>query len=113
MTKEKSEIAVIGGGGFVGARLVRLAQRHQNLHAIPILRGFHGLARLGFAMSDCRIVDTSDVDALSGALEGASSVVNLTMGSDWRIMEDAKLVYSACARAKVRQLIYLSSAAVF
>jgi nucleoside-diphosphate-sugar epimerase len=106
-------MAVLGGGGFVGARLTQLAALSGRIKAVPILRSYRGLARLGVTVPDSCVIDTQDLDALTKAFHGCTTVVNLTMGDQLRILADTQLIYAACAKAGVRQLIHLSSAVVF
>lgn len=105
-------LAVLGAGGFVGTRLVQLAALGR-FRAIPVLRSYRGMARLGPAASGARVIDTKDLEALSHSFEGAHTVVNVTMGDQLRILEDVQLIYAACLKAGVRRLIHTSSAVVF
>ena len=106
-------LAILGGGGFVGSRLALINSATGRFEAIPLLRSYRGLARLGRVMPDARLVETNSVDALAKAFQGARTVVNMTMGDQLRILTDTQLVYAACVHAGVRQLIHISSAVVF
>jgi nucleoside-diphosphate-sugar epimerase len=106
-------LAVLGGGGFVGARLVQIVRSSGAFRAVPVLRSFRGLARLGVALPDACVTDTQDSDALTKAFHGCTTVVNLTMGDQLRILDDTQLIYAACVTAGVPQLIHVSSAMVF
>jgi hypothetical protein len=92
---------------------VELASDCGNFEALPVLRSFRGLARLGSAVQRSRVIDTTSLSALGDAFQGSTTVVNLTLGDRSQILEDTQLVYNACVRAGVRQLIHLSSAVVF
>jgi nucleoside-diphosphate-sugar epimerase len=106
-------IAVLGGGGFVGARLTHIGAFSGRFQALPVLRSYRGLSRLGVSVPAACVADTQDLDALTRAFQGSATVVNLTMGDQLRILEDTQLAYRACVAAGVRQLIHMSSAVVF
>ena len=106
-------LAVLGGGGFVGARLTQLATLAGRLKALPVLRSYRGLARLGVSVPQACVTDSKDLESLTKVFQGSQTVVNLTMGDQLRILEDTQLAYQACAAAGVRQLIHVSSAVVF
>lgn len=112
-THARITLAAIGAGGFVGARLMQLAGLSGEFNVLPVLRSYRGLARLGTTTPQARVVDTTHLDALTQVLQGADCVVNLTMGDQLRILQDTQLLYAACLKANVRQLIHLSSAVVF
>jgi nucleoside-diphosphate-sugar epimerase len=112
-SKAPPTLVALGGGGFVGARLTQLAALSGRFKAVPILRSYRGLARLGVAVPDACVTDTQDLDALTKAFHGCKTVVNLTMGDQLRILEDTQLIYAACVKAGVAQLIHMSSAVVF
>lgn len=106
-------LAVLGGGGFVGARLTQLAALSGQFKTVPVLRSYRGLARLASVIGDACVTDTGSLEALSQALKGSHTVVNLTLGDQLRIVQDTQLIYAACLKAGVSQLIHVSSAAVF
>jgi len=107
------QITVLGGGGFVDARLVQLASDSVEFQALPVLRSFRGLARLGVFVPFSRVIDSKDLDLLIEAFKGSATVVNLTMGDQMRILADTQLVYTPYVKSGVRQHIHLSSAVVF
>jgi len=106
-------LTVLGGGGFVGARLSQLAALSGRCRTVPVLRSYRGLARLGFLIGDACVTDTGSLGALTQAVKGSHTVVNLTLGDQLRIVQDTQLIYAACLNAGVRQLIHISSAVVF
>lgn len=109
----RPKIAVLGAGGFVGSRLVKLSGMSGRFHVLPVLRSFRGLSRLSSAVPDSRVIDTSNPEAVIETLRGCDTVVNLTMGDQLSIVGDTKLLYEACRCARVKRLIHLSSAVVF
>ena len=110
---ERPTLAVLGAGGFVGSRLLQMISMCGRGKATPVLRSFRGLARLGVAVPEACITDTQDLAALSKAFHGCKTVVILTMGDQVRILDDTQLIYAACVKAGVGQLIHVSSAVVF
>jgi len=107
------KLAVLGGGGFAGTRLVQLNEAIGKFEVIPILRSYRGLARLGRALAKARVVETTKIEVLNKALTGCQTVVNMTMGDELRARADIELLHAACVQAVVRQLIHISSAVVF
>lgn len=111
-------IALIGSGGFVGARILEM----QGLHAsgmdgvewIPVIRQFRGLGRVSkLGLREYRMGDLSKPETLGKALEGCHVAVNLTMGDDTRILSDVQNLHASCRTAGVETLIHLSSAEVY
>jgi nucleoside-diphosphate-sugar epimerase len=109
---DRPTVVVLGGGGFVGARLAQMNSIAGSFKLVPLLRSYRGLARLGYVVPDACVADTKNEEALFKSFQGAQTVVNMTMGDTLGILADTQLVYSACARAGVRQLIHISSAVV-
>ena len=111
-------LAIVGAGGFVGARFVELAALDPaalgGVEILPIIRQPRGLGRLSkLGLSQHRYADASRPETLAPAFAGCDAVVNLTMGDDTRTLPDAQNLHAACAAAKVPLLIHLSSAEVF
>ena len=106
-------IAVIGAGGYVGARLIERAELVGDLSLVPIVRSWRSQARL--ARYGVRTVrgDASDPASLVPLLKNCGTVVNLTMGDDRRMLSDVESIYEACCEAGVPLLVHLSSAEVF
>jgi nucleoside-diphosphate-sugar epimerase len=108
-------IAVIGAAGFVGTRLVESLFLEGKRDVRAVVRAHRNLARLsrfgnGIAV---RLANAEDAGSLKAALDGASVVVNVTTGSPASIVKTTKAIYEACAEAKVKRLIHLSSAVVY
>ncbi len=111
-------VALIGSGGFVGARILEMdklgAQGFHGIEWVPVIRQFRGLGRVSkLGIRDYRMGDLSKPESLENALKGCSAAVNLTMGDDTRILTDVQNLHRACVHAKVETLIHLSSAEVF
>jgi nucleoside-diphosphate-sugar epimerase len=104
-------IAILGAAGFVGVRLV------ETLHLTgvpvrPIVRRPSALATLARFDLDIRLADGTDTAALTAALAGCDTLVDLAFGDPQVIRALADHVYDAASRAGIRRLVYLSSAAV-
>lgn len=106
-------VAVVGGGGFVGSRLIALGRIETPFTMIPVLRSFRGLGRLGPDGEGAVIIETRDLAALTAALRGCEAVVNATSGDVLHIEEDTKTIVKACRNAGVKRLIHISSTIVF
>ena len=106
-------LAVLGAGGFAGARLVELAAMAGRFRLIPVLRTYRGMARLGGMIERVSVTDTGNAEALGTVLRGCQTVVNLTLGDPLKIVSETQVLYEACRRAGVKQFIHTSSTAVF
>lgn len=106
-------IAIIGAGGFVGARLIERAELLGEIPLVPIVRSPRSQGRL--ARFGIRTVhgDASDPASLVPLLKGCGTVVNLTMGDDKRTVGDAQSIHAACQKADVPLFVHMSSAEVF
>lgn len=105
-------IAVIGAGGFVGARLVErwlLAGPHE---PVAVVRNVRSLPRLARFAPHWRFADAGDENALAEALRGCDAAVQCMVGDPDAIIGAVRPTCRAAARAGVRRLVYLSSAAV-
>lgn len=106
------KVAVIGAGGFVGARIVEMFHLGEIAEARPVVRRFGSLARLSRFELDCRIADARDEVALRTAFEGCDAVVHTAVGDEKVIESVIEPVWNACRAANVRRLVYLSSGSV-
>jgi nucleoside-diphosphate-sugar epimerase len=113
-----NRIALVGAGGFVGARFIEISQLGsqglKGVEIVPVLRQFRGLARMSkFGITGHRMADAGDSEALTKAFVGCDAVVNLTMGDNSRTLSDAQAIFAAANQAGVRRLVHLSSAEVY
>jgi nucleoside-diphosphate-sugar epimerase len=106
-------IAIIGAGGYVGARLIEKAVLIGDLPLVPIVRSWRSQGRLARYGVQTVQGNASDADSLIPLLKGCGMAVNLTMGENERIVENVKAVHKACLAAKVPLLVHMSSAEVF
>jgi nucleoside-diphosphate-sugar epimerase len=110
-----ADVAIIGAGGFVGSRLTESLVLDGRAKVRAIVRSYRntaGLCRFGSAV-DVRRGDAEDVPALSEALAGVRTVVNVTTGAPAGIVRSTSAIYDACQRAGVSRFIHLSSAVVY
>jgi 2-alkyl-3-oxoalkanoate reductase len=106
------KVAVIGAGGFVGARIVEMFHLGEFAEVRPVVRRFGSLARVSRFELDCRMADARDEGALREAFVGCDAVVHTAVGDEKVIESVIEPVWKACAAAKVRRLVYLSSGSV-
>lgn len=106
-------IALIGAGGYVGARFIEMSVLRADLPVVPIVRSWRSQGRL--ARFGVRTVtgDASSAESLIPLLKGCGVAVNLTMGNNSRIVSDVQSIYYACRAAHVPVLVHISTAEVF
>ena len=105
-------VAVVGAGGFIGARLVEMLHLEGDAVVRPVVRRASALASAARFALDGRVADARDLPALRRALEGVDVVVHAVAGDPATITASAVAVYQAAAAAGCRRLVYLSSASV-
>lgn len=107
------KVAVLGGSGFVGTRLLEqwlLAGSHD---VRVIVRSPGSLARMArFALPAWAQADIFDPQALARAIQGCDAMVHAIVGDADQIVAAAGAALEACRSAGVRRLVYLSSASV-
>ena len=74
------KVAVLGAGGFVGARIMERAGLNHAWSTTPFLRSPRGLARIGKFDVRPSFPVADGVDDLSGRLGGYKAVVNVAVG---------------------------------
>ncbi len=105
-------IAILGASGFVGVRLVELHQLGGGAPVRPIFYRPANLAQTARFPLDWRMADYTNAAALAKALEGCDTLVHLATGDPKIILSLIEPVYEAAARAGLRRLVFISSAAV-
>jgi len=99
-------VAILGAGGFVGARFVELAVLDgRSDEVIPIVRAAKSVARTAHLGLTYRFGDASRPDSLARALEGCEAVVDLTKGNPADMPRIAESVHAAALAARVRVLV--------
>lgn len=106
-------VAIIGAGGYVGARLIEQATLLQHLPLIPIVRSARSQGRIARYGIQTFRGDAGDPESLIPLLKGCGAAVNLTMGENGRMVTNIKAVHEACRIAEVPILVHMSSAEVF
>jgi 2-alkyl-3-oxoalkanoate reductase len=106
------KIAVIGGNGFIGSRLVEQLHLANEHTVIPIVRGPASLARVARFNLEWRLADALDAAALRTALHGCEAVVHAAAGAGREIERMPAILCAAAAAVGIRRIIYLSSASV-
>jgi nucleoside-diphosphate-sugar epimerase len=105
-------IAILGASGFVGVRLVEMHHLGGGAPLRPIFYRPQNLAQTARFQLDWRLADYTNVDALAKALDGCETLVHLATGDPKIILALIEPVYEAAARAGLRRLVFISSAAV-
>ncbi len=100
-------VLVLGGSGYIGARLCALLQASG--WATPVC----GSARSAVRGVESVRVDTRDAAGLRQALQGADAVVNCVAGSASAIAQGAHALAEAAQAAGCRRLVHLSSMSVY
>lgn len=106
-------VAILGAGGFIGARFVAMGVAAGRSDVVPVVRSCRSLARLSKFGLQPRWGDASRPETIQPAIGGCRVVVNLTLGDYWQIAANTRTVYEACVTEKVRLLIHVSTAEVF
>src|SRR3954462_4156744 len=106
-------VAIVGAGGFVGARLIEMATLAGRTDVIPVVRAYRSVARNANLGADHRIGDALRPDSLQPALDGCEAVVNLTTGRPADILPVTRSVYAAAVAVGARVVVHMSSAAVY
>jgi nucleoside-diphosphate-sugar epimerase len=106
------KIAIIGANGFIGTRLVEVWHLGGRHAVVPVVRRVSGLALVARFALDWRIGDALDGASLTRALAGCDAVVHAALGDTRQIEAMPAILCAAAAAARVRRVVYLSSAAV-
>jgi len=106
-------VAIVGAGGFVGARLLEMVTLAGRSDVVPVVRAYRSVGRNANLGVPHRIADASRADSLKEALAGCDVVVNLTMGRPADILPVTRSVYAAAVAVGARTVVHMSSAAVY
>jgi 2-alkyl-3-oxoalkanoate reductase len=105
-------IAILGASGFVGVRFVEMHQLGGGAPVRPVFYRPANLAQMARFQLDWRLADYTNVAALAQAFDGCDTLVHLATGDPKIILSLIEPVYEAAARAGLRRLVFISSAAV-
>lgn len=103
---------VIGASGFIGQRLTESLLLRGMASPRPIVRSFRSMARLSRLDLEFRMADARDATALTHHLQGCAVAFHCVTGSREVIVDSIGAAYKACKAARVKRLVYLSSAVV-
>jgi nucleoside-diphosphate-sugar epimerase len=106
-------VAIVGAGGFVGARFVELAVLGGDSDVVPIVRAVRSVARYAHLGISSRSADASRPASLATALEGCDVVIDLTKGDPADIVRTTASVQTAASAVGARLVVHLSSAVVY
>jgi nucleoside-diphosphate-sugar epimerase len=106
-------VAILGAGGFVGARMLEMRVLGGRPDVLPVVRAFRNVARNSYLGVRHRLGDASRIESLTAAFVGCETVVNLTMGEAGEILRNTQTIHAACVASGVRLLVHLSSAVVY
>ena len=106
------KIVVFGAGGFVGGWLCEELAGRRDVELVPCVRNWSSAARLARRGLQVTRVDLEETTSNLTMLSEADVVVNASKPAK-REPDIAVRVYSACATARVRKFIQLSSIAIY
>jgi 2-alkyl-3-oxoalkanoate reductase len=106
------KVAIIGAGGFVGARLIESFHLADGPTIVAVARHPARLALAHRFCIDLRAGDPLEVKSLAGALSGCGAAVHVAEGDATQRKRMPVVLCRAAAEAGVRRLVFLSSAAV-
>jgi len=105
-------VAILGAGGFIGARAAELLHEQGGYEVVPITRGDGG-PQLPAALEKRRkLADAFDQAAMTAAFVGCVAVVTAIAGDPRTIVDTIGPLYAAAEAAGVCRIVYLSSAVV-
>jgi 2-alkyl-3-oxoalkanoate reductase len=105
-------VAILGAGGFIGARAAELLEEQGDYEVVPVTRRDAG-PRLVAALEKRRqFADAFDDDAMTTAFAGCDAVVSAIAGDPHTIVSTIDPIHAAAEAAGVRRIVYLSSAVV-
>ncbi|MEJ6022324.1 NAD-dependent epimerase/dehydratase family protein [Ramlibacter sp. PS4R-6] len=93
------KVLVLGGTGYIGARLAALLEQAGG--ATPVVAS----RRSG--------IDTTDLDSMARALQGMDAVVNCVAGSAEAIAQGARVLVQAAERSGRPRIVHLSTMSVY
>jgi nucleoside-diphosphate-sugar epimerase len=107
------KILVLGGSGYIGGQLLDILRSSPWADPVGASRAEKIAGYSASNNSDWVRVDTTDVSALTAALQGFDAVVNCVAGDARSISEGAHLLVQAALAADCRRIVHLSTMAVY
>lgn len=108
----KTRVAVVGANGFIGNRMVEMLHLGGRFDVRPVVRRVEALALARRFDLEGAIADACDRATLEQALHGREVVIHAAAGDPATIVKSAEATYRAACAARVRRMVYLSSASV-
>jgi 2-alkyl-3-oxoalkanoate reductase len=107
------KVAIIGASGMVGSRIVESFHLGDGPNPVAIVRHPSRLILPARFVLDVRVADALDPDSLARALAGCSAAVHVAHSDAAASRTMPAILCRAAAQARVRRLVYLSTAAVY
>lgn len=110
--KQKQPVVVLGGGGFIGRRVVAALAATDRIRPVAVGRR---VTPIDFGVDVERIsLDATDQTQLQSAIAAATGVVSCIAGSPEDILLSGRALFAAAARmSSTPRVIYLSSIAAY
>jgi nucleoside-diphosphate-sugar epimerase len=107
------KILVLGGSGYIGKQLLSALRSSAWAKPVGASRSIRQTGQPGDTNVDWVRADTTDVVALTAALQGFDAVVNCVAGDARSIGEGARVVVEAARAAQCQRIVHLSTMAVY
>lgn len=105
-------VAVLGAGGFIGSHVAELLEPRSGYEVVPVTRKPSYPQLSGELEKRGKLADAFDQAAMTAAFADCDSVVSAISGDPQTITETIDPLYLAAEAARVRRIVYLSSAVV-
>lgn len=107
------KILVLGGSGHIGQQLLDTLRSTPWAEPVGASRAARQPGHASNGSADWVSVDTTDVSALTAALQGIDAVVNCVAGDARSISAGARALVQAASAAHCRRIVHLSTMAVY
>ncbi|MEL7035750.1 MAG: NAD(P)H-binding protein [Cyanobacteria bacterium J06592_8] len=105
-------VGILGATGFIGTRTTEFFCVNKLAEIKPIVRASSSLSHLKHLGLKSCIADALDSSSLYNAFVGCDIVIYCISGNPWFLKKTVASTYQAAEKAKVRRLVYLSTASV-
>ncbi|NJK36303.1 MAG: NAD(P)H-binding protein [Oscillatoriales cyanobacterium RM2_1_1] len=106
------KVGIIGASGFIGSRTREIFCVENIAQVKAIARSSSSLSHLAHTNLESCVADALDTTSLENALADCDMAIYCAAGSPWFLKQTAVSTYKAAEKARVRRLIYLSTAVV-
>jgi nucleoside-diphosphate-sugar epimerase len=107
------KILVLGGSGHIGKHLLDTLRSTTWAEPVGASRTGRQQTLHNGANADWVKLDSTDMPALTAALQGCDAVVNCVAGDERSISEGARILVQAVLAAQCRRIVHLSTMAVY